>query len=305
MSRLVVGGTIGIDTIRAPWGSADRVLGGSASYAATSAALLSDGVELIGAVGEDFPKVHTDALTAIGVGLQGLDVRSGEETFQWGGCYGENPDQRTTDFTILGVLEGAPAPVPESVASSPKLLLGNSHPAHQSALLDAMPSVDLAVADTMGLWIDVARPELESLLSRVHGVVMNEEEAASFTGAPSLVDAAHQLLDLGPNFAVVKKGQHGCILASRDGLSVLPAWPSLAAEVRDPTGAGDTFVGAMMACLPASACPSLTDLRNAAALGTVAASFTIADFATSALHEAGKDGIHERLNVFREMCTFS
>ena len=153
-----------------------------------------------------------------------------------GGCYGENPDQRTTDFTILGVLEGAPAPVPESVASSPKLLLGNSHPAHQSALLDAMPSVDLAVADTMGLWIDVARPELESLLSRVHGVVMNEEEAASFTGAPSLVDAAHQLLDLGPNFAVVKKGQHGCIIASRDGLSVLPAWPSLAAEVRDPTG---------------------------------------------------------------------
>ena len=165
-------------------------------------------------------------------------------------------------FTILGVLEGAPAPVPESVASSPKLLLGNSHPAHQSALLDAMPSVDLAVADTMGLWIDVARPELESLLSRVHGVVMNEEEAASFTGAPSLVDAAHQLLDLGPNFAVVKKGQHGCIIASRDGLSVLPAWPSLAAEVRDPTGAGDTFVGAMMACLPASACPSLTDLRT-------------------------------------------
>ena len=123
-----------------------------------------------------------------------------------GGCYGENPDQRTTDFTILGVLEGAPAPVPESVASSPKLLLGNSHPAHQSALLDAMPSVDLAVADTMGLWIDVARPELESLLSRVHGVVMNEEEAASFTGAPSLVDASHHLLDLGPNFAVVKKG---------------------------------------------------------------------------------------------------
>ena len=160
----------------------------------------------------------------------------GEETFQWGGCYGENPDQRTTDFTILGVLEGAPAPVPASVAGSPKLLLGNSHPAHQSALLDAMPSVDLCVADTMGLWIDVARPELESLLARVHGVVMNEEEAASFTGAPSLVDAAQQLLGLGPNFAVVKKGQHGCIRLAR--------WPVpffrlavIGAEVRDQLAA--------------------------------------------------------------------
>ena len=305
MSGLVVGGTIGIDTIRAPWGSADRVLGGSASYAATAAALLSDGVELIGAVGEDFPSDHTDALRSIGVGLQGLDVRSGEETFQWGGCYGDNPDQRTTDFTILGVLEGSPAPVPPSVASVSKLLLGNSHPAQQSALLDAMPSVALAVADTMGLWIDVARPELESLLSRVHGVVMNEEEAASFTGAPSLVDAAQKLLDLGPNFAVVKKGQHGCIIASREGLSVLPAWPSLAAEVRDPTGAGDTFVGAMMACLPSAAAPSLVDLRHAAALGTVTASFTIADFATKALHDAGEKGIRARLDAFREMCNFS
>jgi len=305
MSRLVVGGTIGIDTIRAPWGSADRVLGGSASYAATSAALLSDGVELIGAVGEDFPSAHTSALNSIGVGLEGLDVRSGEETFQWGGCYGDNPDQRTTDFTILGVLEGAPAPVPSSVASCSKLLLGNSHPAHQLALLDAMPSVDLAVADTMGLWIDVARPELESLLSRVHGVVMNEEEAASYTNAPSLVDAAQKLLDLGPNFAVVKKGQHGCIIASHEGLSVLPAWPSLAAEVRDPTGAGDTFVGAMMSCLPSASCPSLVELQNAAALGTITASFTIADFATKALLAAGEKGIRERLNLFRAMCCFS
>ena len=157
----------------------------------------------------------------------------------------------------------------------------------------------------MGLWIDVARPELESLLSRVHGVVMNEEEAASFTGAPSLVDAAQRLLGLGPNFAVVKKGQHGCIIASQDGLSVLPAWPSLAEEVRDPTGAGDTFVGAMMACLPGSACPSLAELRDAAALGTVAASFTISDFATTALHQAGEDGIRQRLGEFREMCNFS
>ena len=304
MSRLVVGGTIGIDTIRAPWGSADRVLGGSASYAATAAALLSEGVELIGAVGEDFPKIHTDTLKSIGVGLEGLDVRSGEETFQWGGCYGDNPDQRTTDFTILGVLEGDPAPVPPSVATSPKLLLGNSHPAHQSALLDSMASVELAVADTMGLWIDVARPDLESLLTRVHGVVMNEEEAASFTGTPSLVDAAKKLLDRGPNFAVVKKGQHGCIIATSDGLSVLPAWPSLAQEVRDPTGAGDTFVGAMMACLPDSSRPSLADLRKAAALGTVTASFTIADFATKALHTAGKHGIQDRLHVFGEMCRF-
>ena len=305
MSGLVVGGTIGIDTIRAPWGSADRVLGGSASYAATAAALLSDGVELVGAVGEDFPTAHTEALRAIGVGLEGLDVRPGEETFQWGGCYGDNPDQRTTDFTILGVLEGAPAPVPSRVSEAPKLLLGNSHPAHQSALLDAMPSVDLAVADTMGLWIDVARPDLEALLGRVHGVVMNEEEAAAFTNAPSLVDAAFKLLDLGPNFSVVKKGQHGCIVAAREGLAVLPAWPSLAAEVRDPTGAGDTFVGAMMASLPSCPSPSLSELRNAAALGTVTASFTIADFATQALRDAGGEGIRDRLQDFRELCSFS
>ena len=305
MSGLVVGGTVGIDTIRAPWGSADRVLGGSASYAATAAAILSDGVELVGAVGDDFPKAHTAAMKAIGIGLEGLEVRSGEQTFQWGGCYGDNPDQRTTDFTILGVLEGAPAPVPSGLSQCTKLLLGNSHPVHQAALLDEMPSVDLAVADTMGLWIDVARPELESLLTRVHGVVMNEEEAASFTGAPSLVDAALRLLDLGPNFSVVKKGQHGCIIASAEGLAVLPAWPSLSSEVCDPTGAGDTFVGAMMASLPSQSAPSLLDLRNASALGTVTASFTIADFATKALHKAGEAGIRDRLCAFREMCAFS
>ena len=305
MSGLAIGGTVGIDTIRAPWGSADRVLGGSASYAATAAALLRPGVELVGAVGEDFPFVHTDALSSIGVGLCGLDVRSGEETFQWGGCYGENPDQRTTDFTILGVLEGAPAPVPDSVARLPHVLLGNSHPAHQAALLAAMPSVELAVADTMGLWIDVARPDLESLLAQVHGVVMNEEEAAGFTSAPSLVDAAHRLLDHGPQFAIVKKGQHGCIIAHKEGIAVLPAWPSAASEVRDPTGAGDTFAGAMMAYLQGNNSPSLADLRNAAALGTVTASFTISDFATKALHLAGANGIRQRLAAFREMCAIA
>jgi len=296
---LIVTGTIGIDTLHAPTGSAEGVLGGSCSYFAAAASFLTP-VRLVGAVGGDFPETHASLLGSFkGVCLQGLERRAASRTFAWGGRYLDDMNRRETLFTELGVLEEAPPKVPAAYSDSRFVFLGNTHPSVQLDLLRQFPKRALAVCDTMDLWINVARPELLALFREVDGVVLNDQEAMQLTEARNAVSAGKAILDLGPRFLVVKKGEHGAILVHREGVATLPAYPADATQVVDPTGAGDTFAGGLMAHVARTGNGDLATVQQGMAWGTVMASFTIEAFGLERLRRLDAKQINERMQRFQ------
>lgn len=298
--KLLVTGTIGIDTIETPTGeSREGVLGGSCAYFAAAASHYGP-VRLVAAVGDDFPGEHRATLAKFpNIDAAGLEVRAGSKTFRWGGKYQQNMDQRETLFTELGVLEEAPPPIPDNFADSDCVFLANSHPAVQMDFLDRLPAASFVVADTMDLWINTARDDLTRLLGRVTGLVLNYEEAEQYTGHRNPVTAGQKMLAQGPEFVVIKKGEHGAILVHRDGLSALPAFPT--EHVVDPTGAGDTFAGGMMAQIAKTGDTSIDGIRKAMAHGTIIASFTIETFSLERLAGISPAQIEERYSAFAEM----
>ncbi len=304
---LIVTGTIGIDTVYTPDGQQRAgVLGGSCAYFAAAASHYGP-VRLVAAVGDDFPDEHRDTLAAFSnIDASGLETRSGSKTFRWSGKYLDNMDHRETLSTDLNVLAEAPPRVPEHFRDSSFVFLANSHPAVQGDMLAQLADAELVVADTMDLWIDSARDDLEKLLGRVHGLVLNYDEAELFTGKKNTVAAGRRLLEYGPRFVVVKKGEHGAILVHRDGIAALPAYP--AEDVVDPTGAGDTFAGGMMGYLAREAAggkisdPGAFDtIRRALAHGTIIASFTIETFSLERLSALRPEAIQARYDEFASM----
>lgn len=304
---LVVTGTIGIDSIYTPDGQhREGVLGGSCAYFAAAASVYGP-VRLVAVVGDDFPPEHRQTLARFSnIDVSGLETRKGAKTFRWGGKYLDNMDHRETLYTELGVLEDKPPAVPAAFADSRYIFLANSHPAVQADMLSQFPKPALAVADTMDLWINIARDDLESLLRKVDGLVLNYDEAELFTGKTNPVTAGRHLLDHGPRFVVIKKGEHGCILVHRDGLAALPAFPT--ETVIDPTGAGDTFAGGMMAYLASSHINGDHDdpgsyeaVRRSLAHGTIIASFTIETFSLERLTQLTSEMVHARFDEFASM----
>jgi cytidine kinase len=306
---LIVTGTIGIDSVYTPTGKAEKVLGGSCTYFAAAASFYTP-VRLVAAVGGDLSKQHRAVLKKFkGIDDSGLEVRPKSRTFAWGGEYSADMNSRKTLFTELGVLAEAPPKVPAHFADSRFVFLANSHPAVQLDLLSQLPARQLAVADTMDLWISTARPELEKLLNQVDGLVLNYDEAELYTGRKNPVTAARQMLNdhrngrRGLKFVVVKKGEHGAIIVHRDAIAALPAYP--AEKVIDPTGAGDTFAGGMMGYLAATVqkrkLRNPTDfalLQTAIAHGTVVASFNIESFTLSRLLKLKKPELAKRYKEF-------
>jgi len=296
---LLVTGTIGIDTIHAPTGKAEKVLGGSCSYFAAAASFHSP-VRVVGAVGGDWPEDHRTTLTSFGeVDLEGLEQRPNSQTFAWGGKYFDNMNRRETLFTELGVLEEDPPKVPESYKDSEFIFLANTHPDVQMGLLEQFPNRRMAVADTMDLWINIAHDELLALFKKLDGVIINDDEAEQLTECSNAVTAAKQILDMGPTFVVVKKGEHGAVLAHGDGVAVLPAYPAELHQVVDPTGAGDSFAGGTMGHLAAIGKTDLPSIQTALAWGTVTASFTIESFGMSRLAEITRDDVIRRMREFQ------
>lgn len=297
---LIVTGTIGIDTIEAPTGNASGVMGGSAAYFAAAASHLSP-VRLVAAVGDDWPADHRAVMEEFtNIDFGGLEIRSGSTTFAWGGRYFDNMNQRETLFTELGVLEEAPPVVPEEFRESTLVFLANTHPAVQMDLLGQFPDRKLAVCDTMDLWIDVANDDLKALLGKVDGVILNDGEAEMLTGIRNVVDAGRALLEYGLIFAVIKKGEHGAMLVHRDGVAVVPAFPAGIDEVVDPTGAGDSFAGGLMAHLARTGQTDFAAIQQGLAWGTVMASFTIGSFGLDGLRDLGDSRIEDRMNRYRE-----
>ena len=306
---LIVTGTIGIDTVHTPAGSAERVLGGSATYFSAAASFFTP-VRMVAAVGGDFHDDHRATLARFpNVCVIGMEERPDSKTFAWGGRYLEDMNVRETLFTELGVLAEAPAATPDQYRDSKHVFLANTHPAVQREMLARFPDRGLAVADTMDLWIDTARDDLNALMREIDGLVLNDQEAQQLTGERNPITAGRAILSMGPSFAVIKKGEHGCVMVHREGIAALPAYP--AEHVVDPTGAGDSFAGGLMghvaarrAAERAGAEPvSFTMLQEGLARGTVIASFTLESFSLDRLAGLSEEELRDRLREFQRIAS--
>ncbi len=295
---LIVTGSIGIDSVHAPTGNAEDVLGGSCVYFAAAASFFTP-VRLVAAVGEDFPPHFLDTFRRFRIDMAGLEHRTGSKTFRWRGKYHENMNQRDTLSVELNVLAESLPVVPHQYRNSEYVFLANTHPGGQLDLLGNFPNRKLAVADTMDLWIETERPTLLALLKQIDGLVLNDSEAIMLTEETNLVRAADAILALGPKFVVIKKGEHGSLLVHADGEIVLPAFP--ARDVIDPTGAGDSFAGGMMGHLAATGDLSLAGLRQAMAYGTIVASYNIEAFSLERLKQIDRSHLDERFGAYRGM----
>lgn len=298
---LLVTGSIGIDTVETPDGRADAVLGGSAVYFSLAAALFS-GVRLVGVVGDDFDERMLEPLRERPIDTRGLERRRGSKTFRWHGRYMANMNDRETVAVDLNVLAEKNAEIPADYHDSRFVFLANTHPGIQKEFADQLGAAQLIFCDTMDLWIQTAARELERTLASVHGVVFNESEVRLLTGRSNLVAAGREILKMGPQFVVIKKGEHGSLMVSRDDLFVMPAYPTT--QVVDPTGCGDCFAGAMMGHLTALGRSDSRALRSAMARGSVVASYVIEDFSVAGLARASKDDIERRLGELGHMSSF-
>ncbi|MBU0638756.1 MAG: sugar kinase [Planctomycetes bacterium] len=298
---LLVAGSIGIDTVETPGGRADDVLGGSAIYFALAASLFTE-VRVVGVVGEDFDMNLLAPLRERRIDLRGIEVRPGSKTFRWHGKYFGTMNERETVSVELNVLGEQGAPVPEEFIDTRLVFLANTHPQIQRTCAERMASAELVVCDTMNLWIANELEELRRTLGCVHGLVANDEEARLLTGRSDLVGAGREILELGPRFVVIKKGEHGSLLVMDDDLFLMPAYPT--ARVVDPTGCGDSFAGAMMGYLAAKGWHDRATLRSAIACGTVVASFVIESFSIEALAATTPADIKRRTAELAGMVRF-
>lgn len=308
-SPIVIGGTIAIDHVKTPESEAANLLGGSASYAALAASFFCKPVELVGIVGHDFPEEHLAMLESRGISLAGVE-RSENESFTWSGEYHANMNERTTHKVGLNVLENWRVKVPTVAAEAGTVVLANMSPDNQLEMLEqcgisaGSRGSRFVVADTMDLWIEIARARLCEVLPQLDLFVLNEGEARELAGTSNLVKAGRLLLEKGPKNVVVKLGEFGAMLFSGNdngGVEMFrtSAWPLEA--VADPTGAGDTFLGAMAGYLAAQGPGpyNQTALRQAIVRGSMLASFTCEAFSTRRLEQLGENDLAERMAIFK------
>lgn len=300
MSVLVVG-TVAQDTIETPYGSAPYVLGGSATYFSWAASFFTK-VHLVGIVGEDFPAQHKQLLANRGVDLTGLVTKPGGKSFYWHGRYHADMNSRETLEVQLNVIADFDPVVPPSYRPIPFVFLANNNPHTQMRVLEQMDRPKLVVADTMDFWIETQRDGLLRLLPKLDGLVLNDGEAKMLTGEPNLIRAGLKVRELGPKFVIVKKGEHGSYLLTKDGHFLLPGYPT--SEVIDPTGAGDSFAGGMMGYLAADGSGAPGSLRRGIAYGSVVASLTVEDFGLERLKRTSRVEIDHRLDEYRRMLAF-
>jgi sugar/nucleoside kinase (ribokinase family) len=299
---LLVTGSIGIDTVETPYGKRDDVIGGSAIYFSYASSFFTP-VRLVGVVGEDCPKEFFKVFDGREVDTSGLETRQGSKTFRWHGSYVKNMNEAETVEVDLNVLAERAPRIPEKFVDSRYVFLANTHPTLQREMLGSLKHSKLIVADTMNLWIQTQREELCKLLTHIHGLVLNDGEARLLTEKKNLIEAARDVLKMGPKFVVIKKGEHGCLMCSDRDTFVLPAFP--ADKVVDPTGAGDSFAGGMMGYLATQGGSiSPATIKRALAFGTVVASFTIADFSLAGLQSTTREKIDERWFQFKQAMDF-
>jgi cytidine kinase len=295
-------GSIALDNIKTQTEEHTGLLGGSASYASVSASFF-DRVNLVGIVGSDFPKQHIELFQERQIDLTGLQIVEGK-TFHWAGQYEADMNKRRTLHTELNVFETFTPSLPPSYRGTPIILLGNISPALQIHVLNQVERADFVIADTMDLWITTTRPDLLELLKRIDLLVLNDSEARQLTEDENLVRAGRKILDLGPKYVAVKKGEHGCLLLSCTEFFSCGAYP--VEQLKDPTGAGDTFAGGLAGYLASLQKPQITfaDLKRAIVHGSMLASFCVESFSLERLKRLSRNELDQRYAFFRAMSHF-
>jgi len=300
---LIVVGSMAFDSIETPFGKAERIVGGAATYIAYAAANFVTPVKQISIVGYDFPVEEMEELKRRGVQLEAVEMVPDKKSFFWSGRYHEDMNSRDTLITDLNVLGDFKPKVPDSYQDSEFLMLGNLAPAVQISVIRQMKKRPKLIAmDTMNFWMEIALPELQQLLKMVDVLMINDAEARQLTGQYSIVKAAKEILTMGPQYLVIKKGEHGALLFHGDNVFFAPALPL--EEVFDPTGAGDTFAGGFLGYLAKTKDVSFSNMKTAIIVGSAMASFCVEKFGATRLKEITGRDIDARIRQFRELVNF-
>ena len=300
MSLLVVG-TVAYDTIETPFGKAEKVLGGSATYFSAAASFYTP-TFVVGIVGQDFRIAQLDFLRKRGVDLRGVEIKVGEKTFHWSGRYRYDLNSRDTLATELNALAKFDPRVPVAAKNAPFVFLGNFDPVLQAKVLDQVDAPKFVAMDTMDYWMDSARKALDDVIRRVHCLIVNDEEARQLSGQGNLVKAAATIQKMGPKTVIIKKGEHGALLFNEGKMFFAPAYPL--ENVVDPTGAGDTFAGGVMGYLASVGKVNDETLRRAIVKGSALASFCVEKFGPERLVNLTKDEVLERARVFGQLTRY-
>lgn len=296
MSTLVVG-SVALDTVTTPFGTVHEALGGTAVFFSLAASIFGD-VDLVGVIGEDFPSSGVDLLRNRGIDLSGLQRVPGS-TFRWVGRYDYDMNVAHTLDTRLNVFEHFRPELPEGYKDARFVFLGNIDPELQLEVLKQVRNPQFSALDTMNFWIEGKRDALTAVMREVDAVLINEAEIREYTGEYNVLSAARAVRSLGPRHVIVKRGEYGAVLFTGDDVFIIPAYPTW--EVRDTTGAGDSFAGGFLGYLDACGSLETDDLRAAAVFGTIVASYTIEDFSINGLLRADVDEVHGRFGRLADM----
>lgn len=302
MSLLAIG-TVAFDAIETPFGKTDKILGGAATYIGLAASNFNKKTNIVSVVGSDFPKEYIQMMQSHGVNTEGLQIKENEKTFFWSGKYHNDMNTRDTLDTQLNVLENFDPIIPEKYQDCEYLMLGNLAPSVQKLVIERLNKrPKLIVMDTMNFWMDIMMDELKETLKLIDVLSINDEEARQLSGEFSLVKAAQKILQMGPKYLVIKKGEHGALLFHDNNVFFAPALPL--EDVFDPTGAGDTFAGGFIGYLAQSNDISFNNMKRAIIYGSALASFTVEKFGTERLVNLSQEEIAERVQQFVDLVQF-
>jgi sugar/nucleoside kinase (ribokinase family) len=300
---LVVVGSVAFDAIETPFGKTDKIIGGAGTFIALAASYFNVNPQVISVIGDDFPQEYLDLLKKHKIDIEGIQIKKGEKSFFWSGKYHNDMNNRDTLITELNVLADFDPQVPDTYQGADYLMLGNLTPLVQKQVIDRLKvRPKLIVLDTMNFWMDSMLSELFTTISMVDVLVINEEEARQLSGEYSIVKAARKIMNMGPDFLIVKKGEHGALLFHKEEIFYAPALPL--AEVFDPTGAGDTFAGGFIGYLAKTDDISFNNMKNAVIMGSAMASFTVEKFGTEKLQHLTEAEIFNRVQKFIDLVKF-
>ena len=300
---LITVGTMAFDAIETPFGKVDKIVGGSATYVAYAASNFVQPVQQISIVGYDFPQEEMDELKKRGVQLDGVEIVPDKKSFFWSGKYHNDMNSRDTLITDLNVLEDFNPIVPDSYQGAEFLMLGNLMPKLQLSVINQLKKrPKLIVMDTMNFWMEIALDDLKEVLKKVDVLMVNDAEARQLSGEYSLVKAAKVIMEMGPNFLIIKKGEHGALLFHEKDVFFAPALPL--EEVFDPTGAGDTFAGGFIGHIAKTKDISFENMKTAIIVGSAMASFCVEKFGPQRMKEITKADIDARLSEFVQLVNF-
>jgi len=298
--RLLVVGSVALDSVITPFGEVTDALGGSAVYFGVASSLLT-GVRVVGVVGDDFPHADLERLSGRGIDWSGVERAKGE-SFRWKGKYSFDLQSRETLETRLGVFADFRPRIPKAFTETPYVFLGNIHPTLQLAVLDQIRAPRLVACDTMNYWINSAKPELMQVLKRVDLLIVNDEEIRQLSGDWNVPRAARWLLSQGPTRVVIKRGEHGALLVEPGRTFFCPAYPM--EEVFDPTGAGDAFAGGFLGYIARTGDVSSEGYRRAMVYGSAMGSFAVSSFSIGGFEGVNPATLHARVRSFKDLTHF-